>query len=85
MSGCFVLTGNKLQLQVKSKNVKALNAEIASLDVSNNLITINGSGLSDVKTLKIKGTGIDESLVISSQTSSQSLDLIFITQVEMLF
>ena len=53
-------------------NEKSTSKEIvSSIDISNNQIVINGAGFSKVTIVKIQGSGVNESLIVSSLSDSQ--------------
>ena len=74
--GCFAY-GNKSKVyletetKTQSQPLPALNSTLASVDVSNDTVSINGTNLLDVTAVKIKGHGIDTNLSISSQSNTQ--------------
>ncbi len=74
--GCFIY-GKKEMLSLDSvvKNKVVLNSKLTSVNVSNNQITINGSGFSKVTSVKIKGSGVDQTLAIDSKSDSQIVTL----------
>lgn len=62
---------DKVSLSAESKNPSTLSATLTSFDVSNNIISIHGSGLSAVTALKIKGHGVDTSLSINTKSDTE--------------
>ena len=80
--GCIAF-GNKdkATLQTESKTATtdtstpeatpAFNATLASLNVSNNIVSITGAGLAAVTGLKIKGNGVNTTLSINSKSDTQ--------------
>lgn len=72
MQGCFVY-GKKDDLSLSStvKQKSELNSKLTSVNVSNNLVTIQGSGFSNITTVKITGTSLNANLNIDSKSDSQ--------------
>jgi hypothetical protein len=72
LQGCF-LYGNKPMLSLSTivKQKENLNSTLSSVNISNNQITINGSGFIKATSLQIKGNGIDTKFNITSQSDSQ--------------
>jgi hypothetical protein len=72
LQGCFVY-GNKdkLSLSTVVKQKENLNSTLSSVNISNNQVTITGTGFSQVSGLKIKGNNIDEELNLISKSDSQ--------------
>lgn len=76
LSGCFIFSGKKwaIKTTVPSpiNNIsEASKISVASLNISNDQVTINGAGFNNVNTLKITGTGFDQTLSINTKTDSQ--------------
>ncbi len=70
--GCFAFgTKKTLTLETQIKKRETLNTSLSSVDVSNNVFTITGAGLSEVAEIKLKGSGVDTKLSVISQTSSK--------------
>lgn len=72
LQGCF-LFGKKDSLSLFStiKQKTELNSTLTSVDVSNNLVTINGSGFANITSVKLTGTSLDADLNIDSKSDSQ--------------
>ncbi len=72
LQGCF-LFGKKDNLSLFStiKQKTELNSTLTSLDVSNNSVTINGSGFANITSVKLTGTSLDADLNIDSKSDSQ--------------
>ncbi len=70
--GCFLSGKNEgLSLDTTIKEKETLSSSLSSLNVSNNQITINGSGFSEVTVVRIQGSGVDVELAINSKSDSQ--------------
>lgn len=69
--GCIAY-GNKekVSLTSESKN-EVLNTTLASVDVSNDVVSISGTGLSAVTAVKIRGNGVNSTLNINSKSDTQ--------------
>src|SRR5690349_7531672 len=62
---------NGLSLSTTVKQNTELDSTLTSVNVSNNLVTIQGSGFSDVTTVKVTGTSVNADLNIDSKSDSQ--------------
>ena len=72
LQGCFVYNKKAdLSLDTIIKQKTNLPASLTSVDVSNNHVTIHGSGFSKVTSVKIKGNGVNTTLSVSSVSDSQ--------------
>jgi hypothetical protein len=71
LNSCKPFGGSKWDVQTIVIQKKSLASSLSSVNVSNNQVTINGSGFSNVISVKIKGNSIDTSLNVVSKTNSQ--------------
>lgn len=62
---------DKVSLTTEAKNPSTLNATLSSFDVSNNIVSINGAGLSGVTGVRIKRNGVDTTLSINTKSDTQ--------------
>lgn len=70
--GCFVYGEKKmLSLTTTIKKKEDLGTTLTSVNVSNNKVTINGSGLGKATIIKLTGNNVDADLNISSISDSQ--------------
>jgi len=72
LQGCFVYGKKKaLTLTTTSKVDTSLSADLTSVNIANDQVTITGSGFSQVSQLKIQGSGVDATLTIDSKSDTQ--------------
>lgn len=72
LQGCFVYNKkNSLSLGAIIKEKEALHSSLTSVDVSNNQVTIRGSGFSKVNQVHVEGNGLDADLKVLSVSDSQ--------------
>ncbi len=72
LQSCFLYGGKeKLAVNSTSKSKHVLNATLSSVNIANDLVTISGSGFSDVTSVKIKNNGVDADLIVNSNSGSQ--------------
>ena len=71
LGGCKAFTGNKWDVSTTILKKKELSSSLNSVNVSNNLITLQGTGFSNVTSLKLQGNGIDTTLAINTKSDSQ--------------
>ena len=69
MSGCIVAK-NKLAEKSK-KSIALTNVNISSVQIQNNQLIVQGSGLENVKTIKLLNNGVTQSLAVESVSSGQ--------------
>jgi len=75
LQSCFILPGkgkNTIVFNLKNQPKKVtFNPSLASIDITNDIVTINGSGFSKVTEVKIQGTGVDVSFNLDSLSDSK--------------
>jgi hypothetical protein len=71
LGGCKAFNGNKWDVTTTILKKKDLPSSLTSVNISNNLITIQGTGFSNVTTVQLKGSTLDTSLSINSKSNSQ--------------
>jgi len=75
LQSCFILPGkgkNTIVFDLKNQPRKVtFNPSLASIDIANDIVTINGSGFSKVTEVKIQGTGVDVGFNVDSLTDSK--------------
>ena len=72
MQGCYVYTTtSNPTLETEVKNNQVLNVTVTSVDVANNNLTINGTGLSAATGVQMTGTSLSQTFSITSISDSQ--------------
>jgi len=75
MQSCLILPGkgkNSIVFNLKNQPKKvAFNPSLASIDIANDIVTINGSGFTKVTEVKIQGTGVDVGFNLDSLSDSK--------------
>lgn len=71
LSGC-ILGEKKLVVNINDpSSFSSLNTTITSVNIQNNQLIVNGTGLSTIKTIKLKNNSIDETFNVESAGASQ--------------
>ena len=72
LQSCFLYgKKNALSLTTVVKQKTNLSSQLTSVNVSQNIVTINGSGFSNITSAKLVGTNLDADLKINSKSDSQ--------------
>jgi hypothetical protein len=71
LSGCRPFSGNNWDVAVTILKKKDLSATLKSVNITNNQMTITGSGFSKVTTVQIEGNGVATNLNINSYSDTQ--------------
>lgn len=71
IGGCKAFHGDKVHVSTKVIKQKELSATLSSVNVSNNQVTLHGTGFLDVSTVKIQGHGVNTTLVVNSKSDTQ--------------